>query len=97
MQIRAATSGTRDAEPLWTPLLTFEAGNRDAVKVLGGLTEVIAQAEQQPADSPGKNREDRVPHSAGNYRPVPGPSEQTWSKHGLCSTDYVDLGNQHAS
>lgn len=53
LQIRAATSATRNVEPLWTSLITFDANGKEAVKVLGDLTGVIAQAEQQLARSPG--------------------------------------------
>ena len=55
-QIRAATSATRNVEPIWTSLITLDADGQDAVKVLGDLTEVIAQAEQQAAGSPGGNK-----------------------------------------
>jgi hypothetical protein len=47
LQIRAATSATRNVEPLWTSLITFDANGKEAVKVLTDLTEAIAAAEQQ--------------------------------------------------
>jgi hypothetical protein len=49
VQVRAATNAARNVEPIWTSLITLNADGRDAVKVLGDLTEVIAQAEQQAA------------------------------------------------
>jgi hypothetical protein len=55
LQIRAATSATRNVEPWWTSLITFDASGKEAVKILGDLTEAIAQAEQQAARSPGGN------------------------------------------
>lgn len=56
LQIRAATSATRNVEPVWTSLITFGAGGKEAVKVFGDLIEAIAQAEQQAARSPAGNK-----------------------------------------
>lgn len=56
LQILAATTATRNVEPMWTSLVTFDANGQDAVKVLGDLTGVIAEAEQQTASRPGGNQ-----------------------------------------
>ena len=56
LQIRAATSATRNVESLWTSLITFDAGGKEAVKVLTDLTEAITQAEHQAARNPGGNK-----------------------------------------
>jgi hypothetical protein len=47
LQIRAATSATRNVESVWTSLVTLEANAQEAVKILTDLTEAIEQAEQQ--------------------------------------------------
>ena len=56
LQVRAATSATRNVEPVWTSLITLNVGGKEAVKVLGDLVAAIAQAEQQAAASPGGSK-----------------------------------------